>query len=255
MAIDFPNSGAQTWRWDGAKWAIGSSSAASLVPVGVVIPFAAAAAPMGWLVCNGQNVSRATYAALFAAIGVLHGAGDGSSTFTLPDMRGRVAAGVDGGAGRLVAGLTGGMAAVTLGSGGGESSHAPTLAEDFNHTHTVSGGTGQESTDHVHYNNFTSSGRTAGHNHGLGSGGSIRSNNLTNANFLAQAGIAAGADSLAVETQEHYHYVTGNTAGINVVHTHALSGASAAAQGASNAAHNNVQPTLVLNYIISTGGA
>jgi hypothetical protein len=45
-------------------------------------------APSGWLAANGAAVSRTTYAALFAAIGTLYGAGDGSTTFALPDMRG-----------------------------------------------------------------------------------------------------------------------------------------------------------------------
>jgi microcystin-dependent protein len=195
---------------------------------------------------------------LFAAIGVLHGAGDGSSTFTLPDMRGRVAAGVDGGAGRLVAGLVGGMAAVTLGSGGGESSHAPTLAESFDHTHSVSGGTGGESVDHVHYVNILSGGRTAAHNHSPASGASFRSNGVPNAYFVpsgAAGNQPAAAEAMAAETQEHQHYTQGNSGGRNTGHTHALSGAVTAGAGMSNAAHNNVQPTLVLNYIISTGGA
>jgi microcystin-dependent protein len=212
---------------------------------------------MGWLVCNGQNVSRATYAALFAAIGVLHGAGDGTSTFTLPDMRGRVVAGVDGGAGRLTGAQTGGVGG-TLAAIGGEQGHAPTLAEDWNHTHTVDGGTGGENVDHVHYVSATSSGRTSAHNHGMVNGGGIRVNNMAAAYFVP-AGAAgnqpAATDGMQVEQQEHYHYINSNSGGRNTGHVHALSGASAAAQGASNAAHNNVQPTLVLNYIISTGGA
>jgi microcystin-dependent protein len=52
------------------------------------MPFAMSTAPSGWLVANGSAVSRTTYAALFAAIGTTYGAGDGSTTFTLPDLRG-----------------------------------------------------------------------------------------------------------------------------------------------------------------------
>ena len=67
----------------------GLASAASLfVPPGAVMPFAMAVAPSGWLPTNGGLVSRTTYAALFAAIGTLYGAGDGSTTFALPDLRG-----------------------------------------------------------------------------------------------------------------------------------------------------------------------
>lgn len=53
-------------------------------------------APTGWLLCNGDAVSRTTYAALFAVIGTTFGTGDGSTTFNVPDFRGRVPAGVDG---------------------------------------------------------------------------------------------------------------------------------------------------------------
>lgn len=62
---------------------------------GTVLPFAGSAAPIGWLLCYGQAVSRTTYANLFAAIGTAYGAGDGSTTFNVPDLRGRVAAGKD----------------------------------------------------------------------------------------------------------------------------------------------------------------
>lgn len=62
---------------------------------GTVLPFAGSAAPSGWLLCYGQAVSRATYANLFAAIGTAFGVGDGSTTFNVPDLRGRVPAGLD----------------------------------------------------------------------------------------------------------------------------------------------------------------
>jgi microcystin-dependent protein len=56
---------------------------------------AAAAAPTGWLICNGAAVSRTTYAALFAEIGTTHGAGNGTTTFNLPDLRGEFIRGLD----------------------------------------------------------------------------------------------------------------------------------------------------------------
>ena len=62
-------------------------------PPGAVIAFAGKTAPAGWLLCNGSAVSRSSYKALFAAIGTTYGAGNGSSTFNLPDLRGRVPAG------------------------------------------------------------------------------------------------------------------------------------------------------------------
>jgi microcystin-dependent protein len=65
----------------------------ALVPVSAVIGLRTTAIPSGFLLCDGSAVSRTTYAALFAAIGTEEGAGDGSTTFNLPDYRGRLLAG------------------------------------------------------------------------------------------------------------------------------------------------------------------
>lgn len=59
------------------------------LPPGAIAQFAGSVAPTGWLVCDGSAVSRVTYADLFAAIGTTYGPGDGSSTFNLPDTKGR----------------------------------------------------------------------------------------------------------------------------------------------------------------------
>jgi microcystin-dependent protein len=72
----------------------------NFVPSGVVFPFAGATAPDGWLLCNGSAVSRSVYATLFSTISSAHGSGDGSTTFNLPDYRGRILRGVDGGIAR-----------------------------------------------------------------------------------------------------------------------------------------------------------
>jgi hypothetical protein len=71
-----------------------------LVPAGAVMAWAGVQAPQGWLLCDGTAVSRTTYARLFAVVGVAHGAGDGSTTFNVPDYRGRFLRGVDGASGR-----------------------------------------------------------------------------------------------------------------------------------------------------------
>ena len=68
-------------------------------PPGTVIAFAGTSVPSGWLLCDGGAVSRSQYAALFFAIGTVHGQGDGT-TFNLPDYRGRFLRGVDGQSGR-----------------------------------------------------------------------------------------------------------------------------------------------------------
>ena len=71
------------------------------IPSGVVFPFAGTTAPYGYLVCDGSAVSRSEYPALFVSLGsgTLHGVGDGSTTFNLPDYRGKFMRGLDGTAG------------------------------------------------------------------------------------------------------------------------------------------------------------
>ena len=60
---------------------------------GAMLMWPTATAPSGFLLCNGQTISRSTYAALFAILGVVFGSGDGSTTFTLPDYRDRMPVG------------------------------------------------------------------------------------------------------------------------------------------------------------------
>lgn len=76
---------------------------------GAMLPFAISSAPTGWLKCNGAAVSRTTYSRLFTAIGTTFGAGDGSTTFNLPDLRGEFVRGWDDGRG-IDAGRTFGSA-------------------------------------------------------------------------------------------------------------------------------------------------
>lgn len=67
---------------------------AGTFPPGVILAYGGAAAPAGWLLCDGSAVSRVTFAALFAILGTAYGAGDGSTTFLLPDLRGRAPLGL-----------------------------------------------------------------------------------------------------------------------------------------------------------------
>ncbi len=82
-----------------ATTAFVQSALTSAVSAGAVSHFARATAPAGWLAANGAAVSRTTYADLFAAIGTTFGAGNGSTTFNLPDLRGEFVRGLDGGRG------------------------------------------------------------------------------------------------------------------------------------------------------------
>ena len=67
----------------------------SFIPSSMIVPFATATLPAGWLLCNGAAVSRTTYAALFSILGTTYGVGDGSTTFNLPDLRGQFLRGLD----------------------------------------------------------------------------------------------------------------------------------------------------------------
>ena len=66
-----------------------------LVPIGSILAYSGSSAPSGWVMCDGAGISRTTYATLFGAIGTSFGVGDGSSTFNVPDLRGRVLVGKD----------------------------------------------------------------------------------------------------------------------------------------------------------------
>ncbi|HYL31997.1 MAG TPA: tail fiber protein [Stellaceae bacterium] len=109
------------------------------VPSGVVVPFAGASAPAGWLLCYGQAVSRTTYAALFTAIGTTFGSGDGSTTFNLPDLRGRAAFGVDNMGGTAANRVTTGGSGINgsaLGAVGGAEIVTLTQAQMPSHSHS-----------------------------------------------------------------------------------------------------------------------
>ena len=171
----------------------GSADAGGLILSGMLVPYAGTSAPTGWLFCFGQAVSRTTYADLFSAISTTYGSGDGSSTFNLPDLRGRTVAGKDDMGGSSANRLTdqsGGLNGDTLGDTGGAETHTLTTSQMPPHNHRQR------------------------HN---GTSGGI-SNQM-------RSGGGASAQTNSVNT-------TTNTGGGN--------------------AHNNVQPTIILNYIIKT---
>lgn len=118
----------------------GIGSTVGALPAGSVIPFAGSSAPANWLLCAGQAVSRTDYGALFAVIGTTYGSGDGSTTFNVPDLRGRVVAGIDNMGGSAASRLTsttitGGADAA--GEVGGAQTHALSLSEMPSHAHNV----------------------------------------------------------------------------------------------------------------------
>lgn len=169
-------------------------------PTGVVVPFAGATPPAGYLLCAGQSISRTAYAGLFAAIGTAYGAGDGSTTFALPDLRGRVVAGLDSMGGGSANRLNFYLASTTLGGAGGGQQHGHGVSV------SVTGG----------------------------ASGTLFGEAVPSAQEVAAASVGSGASSYA-----HNHSV-------------AVSGSLSVSAGGSGGtdAQPNVQPTIVLNYVI-----
>lgn len=80
-----------TYFWGKVKNLVNSNT----TPTGSIEMFGGANAPSGWLICDGSAVSRTTYASLFSIIGTTYGTGDGSTTFNLPNFKGKVPVGLD----------------------------------------------------------------------------------------------------------------------------------------------------------------
>lgn len=180
-------------------------AAPALVPTGSVMPFAGTTEPAGWLFSFGQAVSRSTYAALFATVGTTYGAGDGSTTFNLPDLRGRVAAGQDdmgGTSANRLTGQSGGVDGDTLGGTGGFETNTLTEAQMPAHRHA--------------------SGVLMKNDHNVGVYGNT----------------TLGVPGLATQSHNEGFGDTNNTF---QPWTQTVG---------SGSAHNNVQPTIILNYII-----
>ena len=104
-----------------------SLKAADTLPIGSVIAYSGSNEPSGWLICDGRAISRTNYSNLFNVIGTTYGAGDGSTTFNLPDYRDRVPVGLDSNDSDFD----------TLGKTGGEKTHKLTINEMPAHDHNV----------------------------------------------------------------------------------------------------------------------
>jgi microcystin-dependent protein len=196
------------------------------VPSGCVFYTGSSTIPDGYLTCDGAAVSRTTYADLFTAIGTTFGVGNGSTTFNVPDIKGRVVAGKETSETRLttaVSGINGG----TLGASGGSQllhlhAHAP-----GSHTHTMA---------HTH--------STPAHVHSLYVSGGFDIN-----------GDGATAEAVFPDS-------SGDTSGTHPSSGSGTSGAASTATTSTPSASNtgdagtgttqNVQPTIVLNAIIKT---
>lgn len=204
VALNFPSAPTDKQTFNGYYWdatlGVWRSDPIPMggLPAGSVMQWLTNTPPANWAVADGSLRSRVTDASLFAIIGTTYGVGDGTTTFALPDLRGRVPVGKN-------AGTFG-----TLGATGGAETHTLTEAQMPSHTHT---GTTSVTGNHTHggINNSTSSDGSTD--------GNVRRDGGANYNII---GFGAG---------DHAHTFTTNTAG-------------------SGAAHNNLQPYIVVNYII-----
>jgi microcystin-dependent protein len=187
------------------------------IPIGTVSMFATSVIPPKWLLCSGGAVSRATYSALFAIIGTQYGAGNGTTTFTLPNFFGRSPMQAEG------TYLTG------TGAVAGAFTHNLATTEIPSHNHTL--------TD-------------PGHIHSVTDPGHAHNEQITNAAFK---GGAAGANStFAGATSNNANRATtdSNTTGISIP-SHSTGVTIAAAGG--GLAHNNLHPVLAMNFMIYAG--
>ena len=115
-----------------------SQFAAVAIPVGLIVACATDVPPIGWVLCYGQAISRSTYSRLFSVIGTVFGAGDGSTTFNVPDCRGRVFLGKDDLGGSSANRVTDSQAD-NIGQGSGVETHTLTTGQIPSHTHAMRG--------------------------------------------------------------------------------------------------------------------
>lgn len=87
LSLNKPAIGSPDWGVPvNQNWTAIEDAINALIPVGSILPYGGSTAPTGWLLCNGGAISRTTYADLFAVIGTAYGAGDGSTTYNLPNL-------------------------------------------------------------------------------------------------------------------------------------------------------------------------
>jgi len=178
---------------------------------GMMMPWAGSAAPTGWQLCDGTAISRTTYASLFALIGTTYGTGDGSTTFNVPDLRGRTPVGYAATGGHTDVSTLGANEGVALASRRPRHTHTVALTlPNHVHTHALT------LPDHAHGNSFTLPNHAHSvsdptHNHG----GQVSYKGFSSIG-TASGGQNALLDAATDEQGSHTHAISAGATGISV---------------------------------------
>jgi microcystin-dependent protein len=206
-------------KYDGTDFQlISSGTAPTAIPVGTVLAYSGSTVPVGILECYGQAVSRSTYATLFAVISTTFGAGDGSTTFNLPDLRGRTIFGEDdmgGSSANRITSAGAGFDGDTLGATGG--AETVELVEGNLPAHTHSDGTlaAASSGAHTHFVvNADTSGSGAGDNVTATDQITANRGGVTNDNYTLGGTATEATLGLTSSNGAHTHDVTGATGSV-----------------------------------------